>query len=123
MLLTDARRPARMTADGNRVPLAELDRSRWVRAAIDEGVALITATLKSAPIGPYQLPAAIAAIHDEAARAGQTDWAQILELYGMLRVLEPSPIATLNWIVAKAMVDGLRRRWPTWKRWEISTIE
>jgi predicted RNA polymerase sigma factor len=106
MLLTDARRPARLTADGDLVPLAEQDRSRWDRAAIDEGVALITRTLQRAPIGSYQLQAAIAAVHDEATRAEDTDWAQILELYGMLHVLDPGPMVTLNRVVAAAMVDG-----------------
>ena len=106
MLLTDARRPARMTPDGDLVPLAEQDRTLWDRAAIDEGIALITETLQSAPIGPYQLQAAIAAVHSEAARAEETDWPQILGLYGLLNALEPGPMVTLNRIVAKAMVDG-----------------
>jgi predicted RNA polymerase sigma factor len=74
MLLTDARRPARTRPDGALVPLAEQDRSRWDAQAIAEGVALITQALTSAPIGPYQLQAAIAAIHDEAARFSDTDW-------------------------------------------------
>ncbi|MEV6488321.1 sigma-70 family RNA polymerase sigma factor [Actinoplanes sp. NPDC051633] len=106
MLLTDARRPARVTPDGNLVPLAEQDRTLWDRLAIDEGIALITSTLQKAPIGPYQLQAAIAAVHDEATRAEETDWPQILELYGLLNALEPGPMVTLNRIVAKAMVDG-----------------
>jgi RNA polymerase sigma factor (sigma-70 family) len=106
MLLTDARRPARVTADGALVPLADQDRTRWDRAAIEEGVALITASLQTAPIGPYQLQAAIAAVHDEAARAADTDWPQILQLYGMLEVFAPGPMVTLNRIVAVAEVDG-----------------
>ena len=106
MLLTDARRPARSTADGALVPLAEQDRSRWDRAAIAEGTALITRSLQSAPIGPYQLQAAIAAVHDEAERAADTDWPQILQLYGMLEVFAPGPMVTLNRIVALAEVDG-----------------
>ena len=106
MLLTDARRPARTRPDGALVPLAAQDRSRWDAAAIAEGVDLITATLASAPIGPYQLQAAIAAVHDEAADAAGTDWPQILQLYGLLRILAPGPMVTLNRIVAVAMVDG-----------------
>ena len=106
MLLTDARRPARATAEGALVPLAEQDRSKWDRAAIDEGIALITRSLRSAPIGPYQLQAAIAAVHDEAERAADTDWPQILQLYGMLEVFAPGPMVTLNRIVALAEVDG-----------------
>ncbi|WP_212992910.1 RNA polymerase sigma factor [Actinoplanes auranticolor] len=106
MLLTDARRPARTLPDGSLVPLAEQDRSRWDAAAIAEGVALITATLASAPIGPYQLQAAIAAVHDEATRAEDTDWPQILQLYGMLHALSPGPMVQLNRIVALAEVHG-----------------
>ena len=106
MLLTDARRPARTRSDGALVPLAEQDRSRWDAAAIAEGIELITATLATAPIGPYQLQAAIAAVHDEATDAAGTDWPQILQLYGLLRALAPGPMVTLNRIVALAMVDG-----------------
>ncbi|MEU0557707.1 sigma-70 family RNA polymerase sigma factor [Dactylosporangium sp. NPDC006015] len=106
MLLTDARRPARTGPDGTLVPLAEQDRRRWDAAAIAEGVAIITRTLARAPIGPFQLQAAIAAVHDEAARAEDTDWPQIVALYGLLHVLAPSPMVTLNRIVALAMVDG-----------------
>ncbi|MFC4066575.1 RNA polymerase sigma factor [Actinoplanes subglobosus] len=106
MLLTDARRPARSGSDGLLIPLAEQDRDRWDRSAIAEGVAIITDTLARAPIGPFQIQAAIAAIHDEAARAEETDWRQILTLYGMLHALDPSPMVTLNRIVAQAMVDG-----------------
>jgi RNA polymerase sigma factor (sigma-70 family) len=106
MLLTDARRPARTRPDGGIVPLAEQDRTLWNAAAIAEGVGIITSTLQSAPIGPFQLQAAIAAIHDEAQRPELTDWPQILQLYGMLAALAPSPMVTLNRIVAQAMVDG-----------------
>ena len=106
MLLTDARRPARVGADGGLVPLAEQDRSRWNAAAITEGVELLTGALREAPIGPYQLQAAIAAVHGEATRAVDTDWAQILQLYGMLRVFAPGPMVTLNRIVALAEVEG-----------------
>ena len=106
MLLTDARRPARTRPDGSLVPLAEQDRTRWDAAAVAEGVALITETLASAPIGPYQLQAAIAAVHDDATRAEDTDWPQILQLYGMLHALSPGPMVHLNRIVALAEVYG-----------------
>jgi predicted RNA polymerase sigma factor len=108
MLLTDARRPARTRPDGALVPLAEQDRSRWDARAIAEGTSLITATLASAPIGPYQLQAAIAAVHDEAARAEDTDWRQILGLYELLHSIAPGPMVTLNRVVAAAMVHGPR---------------
>ena len=108
MLLTEARRPARITADGALVPLAEQDRASWDRTLIDEGTTLITGTLACAPVGPYQLQAAIAAVHDEAARAEDTDWAQILALYDHLAVLAPGPMVTLNRIVAVALVHGPR---------------
>jgi RNA polymerase sigma factor (sigma-70 family) len=108
MLLTDARRPARTGPDGELVPLAEQDRSRWDAAAIAEGVALVTETLARAPIGPYQLQAAIAALHDEAARATDTDWPQILVLYELLERIAPGPVVTLNHAVALAMVRGPR---------------
>jgi RNA polymerase sigma factor (sigma-70 family) len=106
MLLTDARRPGRTGADGALVPLAEQDRRRWDAKSIAEGVTLITGTLARAPIGPYQLQAAIAAVHDEAARAGDTDWRQILGLYDLLQGIAPGPMVTLNRIVAVAMVHG-----------------
>jgi RNA polymerase sigma factor (sigma-70 family) len=106
MLLTDARRPARTRPDGSLVPLEEQDRSRWDQDAIREGVALITDALARAPIGPYQLQAAIAAVHDEAATAEDTDWRQILGLYDLLERLAPNPMVTLNRAVAVAMVRG-----------------
>jgi RNA polymerase sigma factor (sigma-70 family) len=108
MLLTDARRPARTGPDGALVPLAEQDRSLWNKEAIGEGVALITETLATARIGPYQLQAAIAAVHDEAARLEDTDWPQILALYDLLQRMAPGPMVTLNRIVAVAMVHGPR---------------
>jgi RNA polymerase sigma factor (sigma-70 family) len=108
MLLTDARRDARTTTDGSLVPLAEQDRHLWNARQIDEGVSLITATLGKAPTGPYQLQAAIAAIHDEASSADETDWPQILALYDVLEQVSPGPIVTLNRAVAVAMVDGPR---------------
>ena len=106
MLLTEARRPARSRPDGALVPLAEQDRRLWDPIAIREGVELITATLPVATPGPYQLQAAIAAVHDEAARAEDTDWPQILALYELLAALTPGPMVTLNRIVAVAMVRG-----------------
>ena len=108
MLLTDARRPARQDAEGRLVPLAEQDRARWDAAAIAEGTALLAATLVAYPIGRYQAQAAIAAVHAEARRAEDTDWPQILALYGLLATLAPGPVVTLNEIVALAMVDGPR---------------
>ena len=106
MLLTEARRPARTRPDGTLVPLAEQDRRQWDAVAIAEGVALITSTLATAPIGPYQLQAAIAAVHDEAPSPEETDWRQILGLYDLLQVMAPGPMVTLNRIVAVAMVHG-----------------
>ena len=106
MLLTDARRPARLDDEGRLVPLAEQDRRRWDAAAIAEGTGLLAATLVAYPIGRYQAQAAIAAVHAEAARAEDTDWPQILALYEVLAALAPGPVVTLNRIVALAMVDG-----------------
>jgi RNA polymerase sigma factor (sigma-70 family) len=106
MLLTDARRPARTGSDGGLIPLAEQDRSRWDRELIDEGVALVTGALARAPLGPYQLQAAIAAVHAEARRAEDTDWPQILALYELLERISPNPMVTLNHAVAVAMVRG-----------------
>jgi predicted RNA polymerase sigma factor len=106
MLLTDARRPARTRSDGALVPLAEQDRGRWDQAAIAEGVALVTEALSRGRAGPYQVQAAIAALHDEAERAEDTDWPQILALYGVLDRLAPSPVVTLNQAVALARVEG-----------------
>ena len=108
MLLTEARRPARTRPDGALVPLAEQDRQRWDARAIAEGVALITRSLAIAPLGPYQLQAAIAAVHDEAARAEDTDWPQILALYDLLARVSPNPMVLLNRAVAVAMVHGPR---------------
>ena len=106
MLLTDARRAARTRPDGSLVPLAEQDRSRWDRARIAEGVRLVEAALPTGPVGPYQLQAAIAAVHAEAPSADTTDWPQIETLYRMLDALAPGPVVTLNHAVAVAMVDG-----------------
>jgi RNA polymerase sigma factor (sigma-70 family) len=106
MLLTDARRPARTGPDGSLVPLSEQDRSRWNRPAITEGVALVSAALATAPIGAFQLQAAIAAVHDEAATFEDTDWAQVLGLYELLGTIDPGPMVALNRVVAVAMVRG-----------------
>jgi RNA polymerase sigma factor (sigma-70 family) len=108
MLLTDARRPARTAADGSLVPMAEQDRSLWNAGLIREGVELITAALPHGATGPYQLQAAIAAVHDEAATAAETDWPQIVALYGVLLRLSDNPVVALNHAVAVAMVDGPR---------------
>jgi RNA polymerase sigma factor (sigma-70 family) len=106
MLLTEARRPARTGHDGTLVPLPEQDRDRWDRAAVEEGTALVTAAMSRSPLGPYQLQAAIAAVHDEARRAEDTDWPQILALYELLRQVSDNPMITLNQAVAVAMVHG-----------------
>jgi RNA polymerase sigma factor (sigma-70 family) len=106
MLLTDARRPARTGPDEELIPLTEQDRTLWDRSAIAEGVALITSTLSRGSIGAYQLQAAIAAVHDEAARAEETDWPQILALYGLLKRMADNPMVTLNHAIAVAMVQG-----------------
>jgi RNA polymerase sigma factor (sigma-70 family) len=108
MLLTDARRAARTRADGTLIALAGQDRSRWNRAYIEEGTALITRALARATLGPYQLQAAIAAVHDEAPSAQDTDWPQILALYELLARVAPNPMVTLNHAVAVAMVRGPR---------------
>ena len=108
MLLTDAHRAARTGPGGSLIPLAEQDRGLWNRTAIDEGVALITEALTWSPPGPYQLQAAIAAVHGEAPRAEDTDWPQIVALYRLLSHLEPNPMITLNKAVAVAMAHGPR---------------
>ena len=106
MLLTDARRAARTGPAGELIPLDEQDRSRWDAAAIAEGVALISATLPRGAVGAYQLQAAIAAVHDEAASAEETDWPQILALYGVLLEMSDNPMVALNHAIAVAMVEG-----------------
>jgi len=106
MLLTDARRPARTLPDGSLVPLAEQDRQKWDQAKIAEGTALISAALPRGEVGPYQLQAAIAAVHDEAKTMADTDWTQILGLYDLLELTAPNPFAALNRAVAVAMVRG-----------------
>ncbi len=106
MLLTDARRAARTDAAGSIVPLDEQRRELWDGASIAEGVALVTRTLGTVPVGPYQLQAAIAAVHDEAPTAEETDWPQILALYEVLGQVAPGPLVTLSRAVALAMVHG-----------------
>jgi predicted RNA polymerase sigma factor len=106
MLLTDARRAARTGPSGELIPLDQQDRTLWERSAIAEGVALLTATLSRGSIGPYQVQAAIAAVHDEATSAEDTDWAQILGLYGLLQRMSDNPMVTLNHAIALAMVHG-----------------
>ncbi|MFC3985626.1 MULTISPECIES: RNA polymerase sigma factor [Streptosporangium] len=108
MLLTEARRPARTGADGALIPLAEQDRSRWDAAAIAEGTALVTGAMSRSGLGPYQLQAAIAAVHAEAADPEDTDWTQIAILYKILERLTPNPMVTLNRAVAVAMTEGPR---------------
>jgi RNA polymerase sigma factor (sigma-70 family) len=106
MLLTDARRRARTGPQGELIPLDEQDRGLWDRAAIAEGTALVTAALARGAVGPYQLQAAIAALHDEAPSTKATDWPQILALYGLLRRMTDNPMVALNHAVATAMVHG-----------------
>ena len=106
MLLIDARRPARTNAKGEVVTLAEQDRARWDKALIAEGFVLINRAVGKGAVGEYQLQAAIAAVHDQAPRADDTDWPQILALYGLLEQMTRNPIVTLNRAVAAAMVSG-----------------
>ncbi|MCP3804024.1 sigma-70 family RNA polymerase sigma factor [Allokutzneria sp. A3M-2-11 16] len=108
MLLTEARRAARTRQDGTLVPLAEQDRLLWDRALIAEGTTLITQSLQDNVIGPYQVQAAIAAVHAEAPGTDETDWPQIVALYGLLTDLTDNPMITLNHAVAVAAVDGPR---------------
>jgi RNA polymerase sigma factor (sigma-70 family) len=108
MLLTDARRAARTGPEGELIPLDEQDRSRWNRALIAEGIALVNATLPKGAVGPYQLQAAVAAVHDEAASADTTDWPQVLALYAVLQNMSDNPMVSLNHAVATAMVHGPR---------------
>jgi predicted RNA polymerase sigma factor len=108
MLLTEARRPARTSPGGELVPLAEQDRGRWDQALIAEGVALVTGALAAGgkAVGPYQLQAAIAAVHDEAKDVDATDWPQILALYDLLDRVAPNPVSSLSRVVAVARVRG-----------------
>ena len=106
MLLIDARRPARTTSAGELVPLAKQDRTLWDQALIAEGTWLLNGAIGKGAVGEYRLQAAIAAVHDRAARAEDTDWSQILALYGLLEGMTDNPIVTLNRAVATAMADG-----------------
>ncbi|MFB9832364.1 RNA polymerase sigma factor [Actinoallomurus acaciae] len=107
ILLTEARRDARTREDGSLIPLAEQDRGRWNPALIEEGVAIVTVALSGGDrLGPYQIQAAIAAVHDEAPSAEETDWPQIVALFRLLEGIAPGPMVTLNRAVAVAMVDG-----------------
>ncbi|HXH05247.1 MAG TPA: sigma-70 family RNA polymerase sigma factor [Vicinamibacterales bacterium] len=106
MLLTDARRAARTGPGGELIPLDEQDRTLWDRGLIAEGIALVSAALTKGPAGPYQLQAAIAAVHAEAACVEDTDWAQILALYGLLERMTDNPMVALNRAIAAAMVHG-----------------
>jgi RNA polymerase sigma factor (sigma-70 family) len=109
LLLTDARRAARTGPDGELIPLTKQDRTLWDQEEIREGVALISATLSSGSVGTYQLQAAIAAVHDEAARAEDTDWPQILALYEPLKCMSDNPMVMLNYAIAAAMVHGTHK--------------
>jgi RNA polymerase sigma factor (sigma-70 family) len=106
MLLTDARRAARTGPAGELIPLDEQDRTLWDRGLIAEGVALVSDALARGPVGPYQLQAAVAAVHDEAPRAEDTDWPQVLALYGVLERMSDNPMVSLNRAIAAAMVHG-----------------
>jgi RNA polymerase sigma factor (sigma-70 family) len=106
MLLTDARRAARTGPDEELIPLDKQDRTLWDRAQISQGIALLTSVLSKGSVGPYRLQAAIAAVHDEALRAEDTDWPQIVALYELLKLVAPSPMVTLNHAIAAAMVHG-----------------
>jgi len=106
MLLTDARRLARTSAEGELIPLAKQDRSLWDNQQIAEGLTLLSVTLPKGAVGPYQLQAAIAALHDEATQASDTDWPQIMALYDLLRRMSDNPMVALNHAIAAAMVHG-----------------
>ena len=106
MLLTASRWSARVDPTGALVPLDEQDRSLWDHQMIGEGVALVEAALRQGPVGPYQLQAAIAAVHAEATSAQETDWREILALYDLLAMVAPGPMVTLNRVVALAMAVG-----------------
>jgi RNA polymerase sigma factor (sigma-70 family) len=108
MLLTDARRPARADPRGELIPLDEQDRSLWDAAAIAEGLAVLDEAIAAGAVGPYQLQAAIAAVHDRAPRAADTDWAEVLALYGLLERVSPGPMVALNRAAAAAMAEGPR---------------
>ena len=106
MLLIDARRPARTDGAGELIPLAEQDRTLWDQALIAEGIALTDRAVTAGPVGEYKLQAAIAAVHDRTRHADDTDWPQILALYGLLEQITGNPVVTVNRAVAAAMADG-----------------
>ncbi|MGH3364262.1 MAG: RNA polymerase sigma factor [Nocardioidaceae bacterium] len=108
MLLNDARRPARAGPDGSAIPIAEQDRGLWQKDLIAEGTALVTRAMTDTRLGPYQIQAAIAALHDEPLDTGDTDWPQILALYTLLEQFDDSPVVALNRAVATSMVLGPR---------------
>ena len=108
MLLTDARRAARTDSSGDLVTMADQDRARWDRGLLDEGLSLVDRALAHGPVGEYQLQAAIAAVHARSARADDTDWPQVLDLYGLLEQLTRNPVVRLNRAVAAAMAEGPR---------------
>ncbi|WP_020631222.1 RNA polymerase sigma factor [Amycolatopsis alba] len=108
MLLTDARRPARTGPDGGPIPMSEQDRSRWDSEYVKEGIALLSEALPRGPTGQFQIQAAIAALHDEAPSAAETDWPQIEALYGLLLRLSDNPVVALNHAVAVGMARGPR---------------
>jgi predicted RNA polymerase sigma factor len=109
MLLTDARRAARTGSHGELIPLDEQDRSQWNRSLLSQGIAIVEETLPRVTPGPYQLQAAIAAVHGEAQHAEDTDWPQILALYGLLERMSDNPMVRLNRAIAVAMVHGPRQ--------------
>jgi len=109
LLLTEARRPARTAPDGSLVRLADQDRSRWDRALVDEGQALVRACLRRNAPGPYQIQAAINAVHSDAATAADTDWVQIVQLYDQLMAIAPTPVVAMNRAIALAEVEGPRQ--------------
>lgn len=109
MLLTDARRMARTGPEGELIPLTKQDRTMWDQSEIAEGIGLVTAALSKGSVGAYQLQAAIAAVHDEAPRVEDTDWAQILALYDLLKRMSDNPMVVLNHAIAEAMVHGPAR--------------
>jgi RNA polymerase sigma-70 factor, ECF subfamily len=106
MLLTESRRPARTTADGELVLLSEQDRGRWDRALVAEGQALVRTCLRAGRPGTYQLQAAISAVHSDAPTAADTDWGQVVQLYDLLLALHPTPVVALHRAVAVAEVEG-----------------
>jgi RNA polymerase sigma factor (sigma-70 family) len=106
MLLNDARRPGRIGAEGQLVPLADQDRTRWDRALISEGIALITTALRQGQIGEYQIQASIAAVHDQALHYSDTNWPEIVSLYTLLERMTGNPMVRLNRAVAEAMTNG-----------------